>query len=72
MRPADRTGQAYLSPQGFLYVVVSEPWVQPFVSETEWQHDVVVFGEDAEAFTVVRRETTVAELEHRTGWTRLA
>jgi len=72
VRARDRTGEAYLSPMGFLYVVVSEPWISPFVSETEWLHDVVVFGCDVEASVVVRCESTVAELGTRLGWSRLA
>ncbi len=69
MRPASRCGQAYLSPVGNLYVVVSEPWIHPWLSEEDWLHDVVVFplGRPHR-----RGEASIAELEDRPGWTRLA
>ena len=72
MRPTSRCGQAYLSPQGFLYVVLSDPWIYPWVSETEWLHDVVVFGGVEGPRPFPRGESNVAELEERPGWTRLA
>lgn len=69
VRPASRLGQAYLSPSGNLYVVVSDPWPHPWRADDDWRHDMVVFpAEDV----FHRGEDTVAELERRTGWTRLA
>jgi hypothetical protein len=53
---------------GFLYVVVSEPWVD----EERWLHDIIVFGTVEAIHDVYRNESTVAEWETRTGWTRLA
>lgn len=61
-----RLGQAYLSPTGVLYLVVSDPWIHPWVSETDLLHDVAVFD------GVEKHESIVAELERRPGWTRLA
>lgn len=69
MSPASRLGQAYLSPAGNLYVVVSEPWLHPWRAEDDWRHDMVVFPSE-DAFH--RGEDTVAELALRAGWTRLA
>ncbi len=72
MSPPSRVGEAYLSPMGYLYVVVSEPWVNPWIDEETWQHDMVVFGTEEAAHNVTRRESTVTELAGRTGWRRLA
>ncbi len=69
MRPASRVGQAFLSPLGVLLVVVSDPWILPWVSETEWRHSMVAFPAEAK---FSRGEDSVAELERRPGWTRLA
>lgn len=72
MRPASRLGQAFLSPRGTLFVVVSDPELDPtwHVSE-HWLHRVVAFAADFhQAFE--RTEGSVAEMEGRPGWTRLA
>jgi hypothetical protein len=57
---------------GFLYVVVSEPRVNLWVDEEHWLHDIIVFGTVEVIHDVSRNESTVAEWETRTGWTRLA
>jgi hypothetical protein len=67
--PRSRLGQAYLSPGGSLFVVVSDPWIHPWVSETEPWHTVVCFPAEAR---FNRSEATIAELTGRPGWTRLA
>lgn len=67
MIPPSRLGQAYLSPQGTLYLVVSAPWW----SETEWRHHVVAFAAGS-VHPFHRGEESVAELTTCPGWTRLA
>jgi hypothetical protein len=69
VRPASRLGQAFLAPHGTLLLVVSDPWLHPWVSETEWRHDMVAFPVE-QRFS--REEASVAQLETRHGWTRLA
>lgn len=71
MSPPSRLGQAYLSPQGWLYLVVSDPWIHPWWSETEWRHHVVAFAAGS-VHPFHRDEGTIAELERHPGWTRLA
>jgi hypothetical protein len=73
-KPASRLGQAFLSPAGSLFLVVSDPWLHPWRTEDDWRHDVVVFagvGVGVEHHRLSRGEDTVAELEDRRGWTRL-
>lgn len=72
MRPSSRCGQAFLSPHGYLYLVLSEPWIHPWVGETDWLHDVVVFGDVEDPRPFPKHESIVAKLEDRPGWTRLA
>lgn len=69
VKPVSRLGQAFLDPGGALLLVVSDPWLSPWVSETEWWHDVVAFPAGAR---FSRREDTLVELETRPGWTRIA
>lgn len=71
MSPASRLGQAYLSSQGHLYLVVSDPWIHPWVSETEWRHSMVVFTTRGGHEAFHRGEESVAEFTTRPGWTRL-
>lgn len=71
-KPASRLGQAFLSPAGSLFLVVSDPWLHPWRAEDDWRHDVVVFADDdGEHHRLSRGEDLVAELEDRPGWTRL-
>lgn len=71
MIPPSRLGQAFLSPAGSLFLVVSDPWVHPWRAADDWRHDVVAFVGGVHHL-IHRGEDTVAELEDRPGWTRLA
>lgn len=67
MRPSSRLGQAYLSPRGLLYLVVSDPWIH---HECGWQHSMVAI--DAGSFhSFCRDEDFIAEMTTRPDWTRL-
>lgn len=70
MSPPSRLGQAYLSPQGWLYLVVSDPWQYGQTEAAGWRHDLVAFAAGS-VHRFHRDEDTVAELEDRPGWTRL-
>lgn len=66
--PSSRLGQAYLTPRGILYLVVSEPWYHDW---GHWRHNVVAFY-NGEPQPFHSAEDSFAEFSTRPGWIRLA